>query len=115
MRQGDSDRDIARSRLMGRPKAARLRELAVQRQWLDATRTLPDDAELAAAFAPTPLPTSCVSSLEVHRDRIAEWSQSGVAGTAIHAALAREHGSRRQLLGGARILQSIHASSESSR
>jgi hypothetical protein len=28
MRQGDSDRDIARARLMGRPKAAALRALA---------------------------------------------------------------------------------------
>lgn len=35
MRQGDSDRDIARSRLMGRKKIARVREIAVQHGWLD--------------------------------------------------------------------------------
>lgn len=30
MRQGDSDRDLARARLMGRKKAAQLRELAMK-------------------------------------------------------------------------------------
>jgi len=36
MRQGDSDRDIARSRLMGRKKVARLRVVAQERGWLAA-------------------------------------------------------------------------------
>ena len=47
MRQGDSDRDIARSRLMGRKKIARVREIAVQHGWLDAAVALPDDAARA--------------------------------------------------------------------
>jgi len=34
MRQGDTDREIARTRLMGRRKAAELRELAWRRRWL---------------------------------------------------------------------------------
>ena len=36
LRQGDSDRDIARSRLMGRPKVAALRGLAASQGWLAA-------------------------------------------------------------------------------
>ena len=47
MRQGDSDRDIARSRLMGRKKLARLRAVAAERGWLAPEVPLPDDAVLA--------------------------------------------------------------------
>ena len=36
MRQGDSDRDLARSRLMGRRSAAALRSLAEERGWRPA-------------------------------------------------------------------------------
>ena len=43
MRQGDSDRDIAGARLMGRPKAAQWRRIATGRGWLDPAHPLPDD------------------------------------------------------------------------
>ena len=49
MRQGDSDRDIKRARLMGRPKAAELRAVAIERGWLDAAAPVPEDVAL---FAP---------------------------------------------------------------
>ena len=42
MRQGDSDRQIAAARIMGRRTAARLRELALQRNWLDANAARSD-------------------------------------------------------------------------
>ncbi|HPI62330.1 hypothetical protein [Zoogloea sp.] len=48
LRQGDSEREIARSGLMGRAKAARFRELACEKGWLELTRPLPADAEIAA-------------------------------------------------------------------
>lgn len=51
MRQGDSDRDIAKSRLMGRRAAAALRGLAQGQGWLDADGLPPDDAAIAAALA----------------------------------------------------------------
>ena len=38
MRQGDSEREIARSKLMGRSKAARFRALARAQGWLDPER-----------------------------------------------------------------------------
>lgn len=44
LRQGDSDRDIARTRLMGRPKVAALRALATRHRWLTADTSLPEDA-----------------------------------------------------------------------
>jgi hypothetical protein len=65
MRQGDSDRDIARSKTMGRKKLAQVREMAGQRGWLSPEFPLPDDGVLAALFArKEALPASCISTLE---------------------------------------------------
>lgn len=58
LRQGDSDRQISRSGLMGRAKAARFREFAREKGWLKLTRPLPPDAEIAAALVPPRLPVS---------------------------------------------------------
>jgi transposase len=93
MRQGDSDREIARSKTMGRRKIAQVREVAAARGWLASDVPLPDDATLAAAFERSQaLPASCVSSLEPWRERITQWHCQGIQGTTIHAALMREHG-----------------------
>lgn len=92
MRQGDSDRDIARDGLMGRKKLGRVRAAAVEQSWLDADAALPDDEALAHIFGNAPPPVSCVSSLEPLRQVIAQWVQAGLQGTTIHAALQRNHG-----------------------
>jgi transposase len=110
MRQGDTDRDIERSGLMGRKKLSRLRKTAQDHDWLAAERPLPEDAELAAVFQERPLPASCVSSLVDHRERITAWVQAGVAGTAIHAALVRNHGYAGSYSSVRRLLQAIDAS-----
>ena len=44
LRRGETDREIARSKSMGRRKLAALRELARQQGWLDPQAALPDDA-----------------------------------------------------------------------
>jgi hypothetical protein len=88
MRQGDSDRDIARSKTLERRKVAQIREAAEAWGWLTPGVPLPDDATLAAAFARREdLPASCVSSLEPWREQITAWHN-----TSIHAALVRNHG-----------------------
>ena len=46
MRMGETDRAIARSGLMGRPKCAQVREVAAQNGWLKAT-PLPDNKVLS--------------------------------------------------------------------
>ncbi len=51
MRQGESDRSIAKAGLMGRGKAAELRQLSKERGWLDKG-PLPDDSQLAVFFNP---------------------------------------------------------------
>ena len=53
MRRGDTDRQIAQTRLLGRPKLAQLRQQALERGWLEPDSLLPDDAVLAEAFGKT--------------------------------------------------------------
>lgn len=92
MRQGDSEREIARSKLMGRSKAARFRELADAQGWLDPTRPVPTDAEIAAVLGRPRLPVSAQSSIAAYRALLEQWLAQGVSGVVIHATLAREHG-----------------------
>lgn len=92
MRRGETDREIARSKSMGRRKLAWLRELAEQRGWLEMDALLPEDDVLATIIGEPKRAGSTVSSLEPFRERIAQWVEQGVAGTAIHAALQRNHG-----------------------
>ena len=92
MRRGDSDRDIARGKYMGRRQLGALRALAAREGWLDAACPLPDDATIAAALGPPKRAASTVSALEVHRALIGEWIGQGVNAVAIHGALKRNHG-----------------------
>jgi hypothetical protein len=92
LRQGDSERDIARARLMGRHKAGQLRAVALERGRLEAGAALPEDAEIAAAVGAARRAASTVSSVEPHRAIVERWIAQGVSGVAIHAALKREHG-----------------------
>jgi hypothetical protein len=101
LRQGDSDRDIARARLMGRPKVAALRALATQHGWLAPDTPLPEDGEIAAVIGQARRARSTVSTVEPFRDLVARWAEQGVGGVAIHAALCREHHYTGRLLGGA--------------
>lgn len=92
MRQGDSDRDIAAARVMGRAKAAQWRHIAREQGWLDPALPLPDDTAIAAVLQGPRRASSTVSTLEAHRERVSAWVEQGVSGTAIHAALRRQHG-----------------------
>ena len=92
MRQGDSDRDIARARLMGRNKAACLRVLAAAQGWLSPEARLPEEADIAAAVGKARRARSTISSVEPHRRQVERWLEQGVSGTAIHAALCRDYG-----------------------
>ena len=77
MRQGDTDRDIARARLMGRRKCALLRELASARGWLDTSTALPEDEaiaklELAAADAKAELDKALRALQEFETGKVSE-------------------------------------------
>jgi hypothetical protein len=94
LRQGDTNRDIARSGLMGRPKVALFRALAETEGWLAPEAALPDDAAIAALMGPARRASSTISTLEPYRAQVERWAAQGVGGVAIHAALARERGYR---------------------
>ncbi|MBU2817137.1 IS21 family transposase, partial [Acidithiobacillus ferrooxidans] len=68
MRQGDRDREIARSGLMGRKKLGVLRHQAALHDWLDLQQPLPDDGELAVLQhqRKQAVPNQCVSTLKEH-------------------------------------------------
>jgi transposase len=91
MRQGDSDRQIAAARIMGRRTAARLRELGIEHNWLDPRGVMPADEVIATALGQAKRASTTISSLASHRARITTWAQQGVSGVAILAALQREH------------------------
>ena len=90
MRQGDSDRDLARAGLIGRRKARETRQLAQAHGWLDTDKALPEDAELARMLArpERPGPVSCV---EPYRDLVTGWAQQGIQSKTIYQALKRLH------------------------
>jgi len=110
LRQGDSDRDIARSRLMGRPKVAAFRGLAATQGWLAPDAPLPDDATLSAAIGQARRARSTISTVEPHRAHVERWAAEGVGGIAIHAALCRDHGYRGSYSAVRRMLAGIRAS-----
>jgi transposase len=110
LRQGDSDRDIARSRLMGRPKVAVFRLLAEAQGWLKPEAPLPDDVAIAAVLSAPRRARSTVSSAEPFRAQIERWADQGVSGVAIHAALWREYGFRGSYSAVRRMLAEIRAS-----
>ena len=89
MRQGDSDRDIAGARLMGRPKAAQWRRIANERGWLEAALPLPEDEAIAAALGSPRKASTTISTLEAHRGLLGAWVEQGVCGTASLGALGR--------------------------
>ena len=98
MRQGDSDRDIAGARLMGRGKLKCVRKVTLERGWLELDRPLPDDAELAGIFGRDPgVARSCVSTLEPFRELIRSWFDAGARKNHVRRAQAQSR-LHRQLL-----------------
>src|SRR6185312_5515446 len=110
LRQGDTDREIARSGLMGRRKVAAFRYRCEHQGWLDPTTPLPDDVELAAALGAAKRACSTISSVEPHRAVVQRWVEQGVNAVAIHAALSREHGYRGSYSSVYRMVMAIGAS-----
>ena len=109
LRAGDTAREIARSGLLGRDKITELVKVAQARAWLDAAIDLPDDAAIVMALTPPKRAASTVSSLEPLREVVQRWFDAGVQGSAIHAALKREHGFTGSYSAVRRMLQGMQA------
>ena len=91
MRLGDSDRALAKSGLIGRPKAKALRQLAEAEGWLDPERPLPEDAVLAEALPRARQRSSSTSSVEPFRDQVEQWAGHDISCRAIYQTLKRDH------------------------
>ena len=111
MRLGDSDRDIAKTGLMGRRKAAALRQVALAQGWLNQEQPVPDEATLATVLtvAAPAVTTPSQSLVEPYREQVTTWWQAGVQGTAIYQALVRQYGFSGSYLSVARFLQGLKA------
>ncbi|MFC1665773.1 IS21 family transposase, partial [Pseudomonadota bacterium] len=92
MRQGDSDRALAKAGLIGRPKAKSLRTVAMAHGWLDPAIALPDDTLLATVLGASKTSGSNQSSVEPYRDTVTDWAKQGIQSKTIHQALVRNHG-----------------------
>jgi transposase len=110
MRQGESNRTISDSKLMGRKTASHLRELALTHGWLDKNNPLPEDREIAQLLGNPKRAQSTISTLESHRDLILKWHESKVSGVVIHAALKRDFGWTGSYSSVRRMLQEIKKS-----
>lgn len=87
MRQGQSDREIAKSLLAGRSKCQSIRLLARRHGWLEAKTPLPDDARLAQVLSANKRISQKTSSVEPYKETVLAWRDQGVNGTTIHQAL----------------------------
>ena len=95
MRQGDSDRAIARSGLMGRSKVRRFRALADLHGWFESGNPLPGEEEIVRVVPIRSCPQSTgSSSVEPYRAQVESWVREGIQVTTIQRALERIHGYR---------------------
>ena len=90
MRLGESDRQIAKTGLMGRRKLAQVRETAEKQGWLVAEVSLPSDAALALFFSGRASKQPSTSSIIPYQDEVRDWVKQGIAGCTIHQALMRK-------------------------
>jgi len=91
MRSGDSDRALAKSGLIGRPKAKALRTIAQDKGWLDPDRPLPEDSVLAEALCVSQSKATPQSCVEPFRDTVMDWVTQGIQSQTIFQALVRNH------------------------
>jgi transposase len=92
MRQGQSDRAIAKTKLMGRLKCGQVRAIARENGWLDDVG-LPDDRQLAQMFQNRKAANPTQQSLTAtHEQRIETWLDQGIQATTIHRALKEQFG-----------------------
>jgi hypothetical protein len=107
MRMGETDRAIARTKLMGRLKCAQVRAVAEQNGWL-ADTPLPDDQLLAAMFTSSSANITHDSHCLPHEEQIAKWFNTGIQGTTIHRALVEQFGFTGSYSSVRRLLQKLH-------
>ena len=90
MRSGVSNREIAAKGLASRNKLRAIKEVALDKGWLNTTRPMPAPEELRASFPAPPIPIRA-SSLESYREQVEGWADAGHTPKQIFRALKRDH------------------------
>lgn len=91
LRQGESIRAISHAKLADRKKIRKVRKIAIQQDWLNLERDLPNDDELLKFFKPKA--ASIQQPLAaLHRDQIETWVNQRIQASTIHTTLQRQHG-----------------------
>ena len=106
MRQGDSDRTISKSSLMGRQKVSEVRRIAQIEGWLNEG-PLPEDSLLATHFGNKTESLPQQSLVQPYSEEVNSWFKDGIDGTTIHQALIRKHGFEGSYSSVRRFLQSL--------
>ena len=91
MRQGESNRRIALTKLADRKKLCQIRVIATRHGWLNIERDLPTDEELATFLNVQKSPTQQPVATP-YKSQIEEWVKQGIQASTIHAALQRQYG-----------------------
>ena len=92
MRLGESNRALAKSGLIGRKKAKKVRDIAEKQGWLDRSHPLPDDAALAEELGRPSPPAQSTSLVQPYQEDVTNWWKQSIDGTTIHQALIRKYG-----------------------
>lgn len=92
IRQGLSDREIAKQKLVGRTKCATIRAIAKAQGWLNSSQELPSDEILSQTFLPPKRVHQTCSSAEPYRDFILQCHEQNLPTTAIYQVLIHRFG-----------------------
>ncbi len=92
LRQGQSERKIARDLKLSRLTVSKYRGLAEQESYLGAELGLPSNKELLAALGPAKAPPRTASSVAPFKEVVERLLDEGVEKTAILARLREDHG-----------------------
>ena len=93
IRMGQTDREIARTKIIGRAKCGRIRAIAQDQGWLATDSPLPDDITLSSVFIKKSFsnPTH-ESKCRNHEEQIRTWLGDGICLTTIQRTLTERFG-----------------------
>ena len=92
IRQGQSDREIAKLKLLGRTKCQTVRAIAQSKGWLNINTPIPEESVLAKAFTSPRRSTQTISSVEPYKGQVLEWGEQRIRATVIYQALVNRFG-----------------------
>ena len=91
MREGESNRALARSGLIGRIKAKMIRYIATINDWLNPAVSLPNEEEIANTIIATDHATKKIIKLDPYKQQIDDWIQQGITARVIHQHLVQQY------------------------